>query len=173
MCLMHKCVCIWRYILQNYNYKLHFQNLSIYHIPHVFIGTLAIKNLDVCTACDLWDSNIHLTCWVCCWYWYQDLGGNPPPPLGAGHAFPRQWHMRKGGGLFIFAKVFFLVWCHPWMDDGTDGWVTWKSFMKNDHDVLYYMSVKYHILCIRFNFWFLNIWSNWCNKTWFDIYYFI
>jgi len=22
-CLMHKCVCIWRYILQNYNYKLH------------------------------------------------------------------------------------------------------------------------------------------------------
>jgi hypothetical protein len=25
-CLMHMCVCIWRYILQNYNYKLHFQN---------------------------------------------------------------------------------------------------------------------------------------------------
>jgi hypothetical protein len=34
-CLMHRCVCIWRYILQNYNYKLHFQNLSIYHILHV------------------------------------------------------------------------------------------------------------------------------------------
>jgi hypothetical protein len=31
-CLMHRCVCIWQYILQNYNYKLHFQNLSIYHI---------------------------------------------------------------------------------------------------------------------------------------------
>jgi hypothetical protein len=29
-CLMHRCVCIWQYILQNYNYKLHFQNLSIY-----------------------------------------------------------------------------------------------------------------------------------------------
>ncbi len=29
-------VCIWLYILQNYNYKLHFQNLSIYHIPHAF-----------------------------------------------------------------------------------------------------------------------------------------
>ncbi len=26
LCLMHRCVCIWRYILQNYNYKLHFQN---------------------------------------------------------------------------------------------------------------------------------------------------
>ncbi len=25
LCLMHKCVCIWWYILQNYNYKLHFQ----------------------------------------------------------------------------------------------------------------------------------------------------
>jgi hypothetical protein len=40
-CLMHRGVCIWRYILQNYNYKLHFQNLSTYHIPHVSIGTLA------------------------------------------------------------------------------------------------------------------------------------
>jgi hypothetical protein len=54
-------VCIWQYILQNYNYKLHFQNLSIYHILHVSIGTLAAENLDVCTACDPWDSNIHLT----------------------------------------------------------------------------------------------------------------
>ncbi len=34
-CLMHRCVCIWWYILQNYNYKLHFQNLSIYHIPQL------------------------------------------------------------------------------------------------------------------------------------------
>ncbi len=60
-CLMHRCVCIWRYILQNYNYKLHFQNLSTYHILHVSIGTLAAENLDVCTACDQWDSNIQLT----------------------------------------------------------------------------------------------------------------
>jgi hypothetical protein len=28
----------WRYILQNYNYKLHFQNLSIYHIARFFLG---------------------------------------------------------------------------------------------------------------------------------------
>jgi hypothetical protein len=60
-CLMHKCVCIWRYILQNYNYKLHFQNLSIYHIPHVFIGTLTVENLDVCITCDSWNNNIQLT----------------------------------------------------------------------------------------------------------------
>jgi hypothetical protein len=61
LCLMHRCVCIWWYILQNYSYKLHFQNLSIYHIPHVSIGTLANENLDVCTACDPWNSNIQLT----------------------------------------------------------------------------------------------------------------
>jgi hypothetical protein len=39
----------------------HFQNLFIYHIPHVFLETLAIENLDVCTACDPWDNNIQLT----------------------------------------------------------------------------------------------------------------
>jgi len=57
---MHRCVYIWRYILQNYYYKLHFQNLFIYDILHVSIGTLATENLDVCTASDLWDSNIQL-----------------------------------------------------------------------------------------------------------------
>jgi len=34
------------------------------------------------------------------------LISNPPR---AGHAFPRQQHMRKGGGLFISTKVFFPV----------------------------------------------------------------
>jgi hypothetical protein len=47
-----------------------FPKYSIYHIPHVFIGTLAAENFDVCTACDPWDSNS--------WYWYQNLGGAPP-----------------------------------------------------------------------------------------------
>jgi hypothetical protein len=42
--------------------------------------------------------------------------------------------MRNGGGLFISAKVFFLERCHPWMDDGMNGW---KKLQ--DHDVLYYM----------------------------------
>ncbi len=40
---------IWQYMLQNYNYKLHFQNLSIYRISQVSIRTLAAENLDVCT----------------------------------------------------------------------------------------------------------------------------
>jgi hypothetical protein len=60
------------------------------------------------------------------------------PPLGLGMPFLDSDTCAKGGGvLFISARVFFLVWCHPWMDDGTDGWM--ESFTKNDHDVLYYM----------------------------------
>ncbi len=51
----------WQYILQNYNYKLHFQNLFIYDIPHVSIGTLAVEIFDVCTTCDPWNINIQLT----------------------------------------------------------------------------------------------------------------
>jgi hypothetical protein len=50
---MHKCVCIWRYILQNYNYRLHFQNLSIYHIARIFLGEfifiVSTWNLFFCT----------------------------------------------------------------------------------------------------------------------------
>jgi hypothetical protein len=127
-CLMHRCVCIWRYILQNYKYKLHFQNLSIYHILHVSIRTLAAENLDVCTACDLWDSNIQLTM----------VTDRRPGP---GMPFLDSYTCAKGG-LFISARVFFPVWCHPWMDDGTDGWMMglmdgWKKL--HDHDVLHYM----------------------------------
>ncbi len=53
-----------------------------------------------------------------------------PPPL-AGHAFPRQRHMCRGV-LFIFVRVFFPVWCQPWMDDKTDGWT--GHMMKKLHE---------------------------------------
>ncbi len=114
-CLMHMCVCIWRYILQNYNYKPHFQNLSINHIPHASIGTLAAENLDVCIVCDLWNINIQLT-----------MGKDQRrqiyvgfvidieikilgwPPLGLGVPFlDSDTCTKEGGG---------GVWCHPWMD---------------------------------------------------------
>jgi hypothetical protein len=140
-CLMHRCVCIWRYILQNYNYKLHFQNLSIYHIPHVFIGTLATKNLDVCTTCDSWDSNIQLTMVKDQrWQIYPKCHSNMKlmtiliskswgcPPLGLGMPFLDSDTCAEEGGLFIFVTVFFLVWCHPWMDDKTGGWMDGKIF---------------------------------------------
>jgi hypothetical protein len=122
-CLMHRCGCIWQYILQNYNYKLHFQNLSIYHIPHVFIGTLATENLVGFVA----DIDIKI------------LG---VPPRDRACLSYTATHAQRGG-LFISVRVFFPVWCYPWMDDGTDGWmdgrVTSKSFTKYDHDVFYYM----------------------------------
>ncbi len=109
----------WWYILQNYNYKLHFQNLFTYHIPHASMGTLAVENLDVCIACDPWNSNIELTM----------VNDQRPKP---GMPFLDNNTCAEGeGGLFNYARVFFPVWCHPWMDDGTDGW---KKL--HDHDVL-------------------------------------
>jgi len=115
-------VCIWWYILQNYNYKLHFQNLFIYHIPHVFIETLADENLDVCTACDPWDSNMQLTM-VTEWRW-QNIKVLAVPLLGAGHAFPKQQHMCKGGG-YLFLPRFFSLYdtIHGWMMGRMDGWM--------------------------------------------------
>ncbi len=185
-CLMHKCVCIWRYMLQNYNYKLHFQNFFIYNIPHVSIGTLAVENLDVCTTCDPWDNNIQLTMvkdrrqqiypnivqcltltfvdchrkchsnrklttmqkkWPISPRGGHDLRG-APPLARLGMPFLDNDTCAEGGGGYLFLPwFFFLVWCHPWMDDGMDGWrdgwmdgwVTWKSFTKNNHNIFYCM----------------------------------
>jgi hypothetical protein len=47
--------------------------------------------------------------------------GCPPPPSGQACLSYIATHAQKGRGLFIYARVFFPVWCHPWMDDGTDG----------------------------------------------------
>jgi hypothetical protein len=120
-CLMHRCVCIWWYILQNYNYKLHFQNLSIYHIPHVSIGTLAAENLDVCTACEPWDSNIQLT-----------MVKDRRPGLGM--PFLDSDTCARGCYLFLpgFSSLHDAI--HGWMMGQMDGW---KNL--HDHDVLYYM----------------------------------
>jgi hypothetical protein len=112
-CLMHRCVCVC--VFDGTYYKItttnYISKTSLhYHIPHVSILTLAAENLDVCTACDPWDNNIQLTM----------VKGRGPGP---GMPFPRLRHMCREGGLFISAKVFFPVWCHPWMDDKTDGWM--------------------------------------------------
>ncbi len=110
------------------------------HITKLQLQTTFPKPLYIShSACIHRDPDRWKFCWVCCWYWYQNLRGAPP---GVGHAFLRQGHMRKGG-LFISAKVFFPVWCHPWMDDEMNGWMDGsrdeKTFTKNDHDVLYYI----------------------------------
>ncbi len=123
-------MCIWWYILQNYNYKLHFQNLFIYHIPHVFIETLADENLDVCIACDPWDSNMQLTM-VTKRRW-QNIKILVVPLLGAGHAFPKQQHMCKGGVIY-FCQGFF-PYMMPSMDGWWDEWMDgWTSHMKKLH----------------------------------------
>jgi hypothetical protein len=139
LCLMHRCVCIWLYILQNYNYKLHFQNLSIYHIPHVAIGTMAAENLDVCSACDPWDSNIQLamglllilisTSWGC-------------PPFRAGHVFPRQRHMRKG------RVIYFCQGMMPSMEGWWDEWMDGKLHEKRPRRPLLYVNYLPISTCI-------------------------
>jgi hypothetical protein len=57
-------------------------------------------------------------------------------PLGPGMPFLDSDRCAEAG-LFISARVFFPVSCHPWMDDRMNGWM--ESFTKNDHDVLYYL----------------------------------
>jgi hypothetical protein len=192
---MHKCVCIWWYILQNYNYKLHFQNLSIYHIPHVSIRTLAAENLHVYIACDPWDSNLQLTmgkdqrrqiypnvvqCLTltlvdCDRKCHSNRNMNTGLPtlfpmmistsmtrwlnlvtintLGLGMPFLDSDTCAEGAGLFIFGKVFFLVWYHPWMDDETSGWMDGKKFTKTTmtsfiicNDLTIYIQSKYGLI---------------------------
>jgi hypothetical protein len=109
LCVMHRCVCIWRYILQNYNQTTFPKPLYIPHSACIH-RTLAAENLDVCTACDPWDSNIQLT---------MEKDQRPGP----GMPFLDSYTCTEGAGFFISARVFFPVWCHSWMDDGRDGWM--------------------------------------------------
>jgi hypothetical protein len=48
--------------------------------------------------------------------------------------------MCTGAG-YLFLSGFFALYdaIHGWMLGRMDGWMDEKSFMKNDHDVLYYM----------------------------------
>jgi hypothetical protein len=161
-CLMHRCVCIWRYILQNYNYKLHFQNLPVYHIPHVSIGSLATENPDVCTAYDPWDRNIQLTMgrdWRLQIYvgFVADIDikivGMPPQ---ARHAFRRQRHMQRGGGGrggYLYPPRFSSL-CHTihgWMTGRMDGWK--DSEKRPRHPLLYVICKDGNcklIICYKF-----------------------
>jgi hypothetical protein len=45
-------------------------------------------------------------------------------PPGAGHAFPRYRHMRRGGGGYLFLLGFSSLYdaIHGWMMGRTDGW---------------------------------------------------
>jgi hypothetical protein len=150
-CLMHRwCVCIWWYILQNYNYKLHFQNLSIYHIPHVSMGTLATENLDVCTACDPWDSNIQLTMGrdrrqqICVGFVADiDIKILGVPPLGGRACLSKTATHAQRGAVIYFCQGF-LSYMMPSMDGWWDGWMDgWKASRKRPRHLLLYVNY-YH-----------------------------
>jgi hypothetical protein len=46
------------------------------------------------------------------------------PPLGAGYAFPKQRHMHRGGGHYLFLPGFSSLYdaIHGWMMRRMDGW---------------------------------------------------
>jgi hypothetical protein len=109
-----------------------FPNLSIYHLSHVFIETLAAENLDVCTACDPWDSNIQLTM-IKDWRQqiypnatlnrklttiliYQNLGG-------LGRACLSWTGTHAGGGGVIYFCQGFLSCMMPSMDGWWNRWI--------------------------------------------------
>jgi hypothetical protein len=102
---------------------------SIYHIPHVSIRTLANENLDVCTACDLWDSNIQLTMgkdrrWQIYVGFVADVDIKwGAPPLGPSMPFLDSDTCAEGGGyLFLpgFSSLYDAI--HGWMTGWMDGW---------------------------------------------------
>jgi len=74
-------------------------------------------------------------------------------PLGPGMPFLDSDTCTEGGGgggLFIYVRVFFPVWCHPWMDDGTDRWMDrrvmwWKKIHKKQpqHLLLYLIGASF------------------------------
>jgi hypothetical protein len=109
------------------------------------MGTLAAENLDICIPCDPFDSNIQLTMGkdrrqqiYVGFVADIDIKILRVPPPGAGHAFPRQQHMRRWEGYLLlpgFSSLYDAI--HGCTTRQMNGWM--KSFTKNDHDVLYYI----------------------------------
>ncbi len=77
------------------------------------------------------------------WQWWKILG---VPRPGAGHAFPRQRHMHRGRGGYLFLLGFSSLYdaIHGWMMGWMDGWVTWwkKLHEKWPRHLLLYVIVN-------------------------------
>ncbi len=97
---MHRCVYLTVHITKLQLQTTFPKPLYIYHIVHVFMGTLATENLVGFVA----DIDIKI------------LRVAPSPPLGAGHAFPRQRHMHREEGVIYFCQGFL-----PYMMPSMDG----------------------------------------------------
>ncbi len=107
--------------------------LYIPHIPHVSMETLAAENLDVCTDCDPWDSNIQLTMG-------KDRRRLLPPHLGLHlEVFIPKKEIAPAGGWGVTEYLQL-----DWMDDETDGWM--KKASQPRRPLLYVMMSNYSIL---------------------------
>ncbi len=68
-------------------------------------------------------------------------------PPGAGHAFPRQRHMRRGSGLFISARVFSLYDAiHGWMMGRMMGQIKKLHEKRPRRPLLYVMPCSMRVL---------------------------
>jgi hypothetical protein len=101
---------------------------------HTYTSLNPVPNAQVCVYLNI--------CWVCCWYWYQNLGGAPPDDAihqwmddgtdgWTGHVMPSMDGWRDGWmdgshdaiyGWMTGRMDGWVTWCHPWMDDRMDGW---------------------------------------------------
>jgi hypothetical protein len=81
------------------------------------------------TACDPWDNNIQLTM-------IKDRRPGPGMPFLDSNTCAKS-------GLFISARVFFPVWCHPWMDDETDGWM--EKALRPWRPLLYVIGIRRNV----------------------------
>jgi hypothetical protein len=65
------------------------------------------------------------------------------PPLGPAMPFLDRDTCTEEG-LFISARVFFPVWCHPWLDDRTDEWMDDRTDEWMDDKTDEWMDGKLH-----------------------------
>jgi hypothetical protein len=135
-CLMHRCVYLTVHITKlqlqtTFPKPLYISNFACIH------GTLIFRVFR-CTS-------------GCIWLFWSDI--DIRPPLGRGMPFPSQRHMRRRGviyfcqGFLPYMMPFINGWQDEWMDGWMDGSHDEKSFTKNNHNILYYVT------CMGVNQW--------------------
>jgi hypothetical protein len=142
--LMHRCM--WKvYVEQDFpksQFACHsLQLLVIAKRPPKLLTTM-LRNEQTHMFLYVFGHCVENICWVCCWYWCQNLGG--APPQGSGMPFQNNDTCAEVGGyLFLlgFSSLYDAI--HGWMTGRTngqmDGRVTRKNFTKNNHSVFYYI----------------------------------
>jgi hypothetical protein len=142
-CLMHRCVCIWRYILHNYNYKLTFSKPLYTTFRMYSSGLWPLKIL-------MFALLVTREIATYSWYWYQNFEGAPPGP---GMPFLDSDTCARGRGVIYFCQGFLpcmMPSTDGWRDGWMDGRVTWwkKLHEKRPQRPLLYVIVHIHAISL-------------------------